>query len=216
MFLLRAQIIRLILGTGQFGWWETRLTAASLGLFAVGIFAGSLVPILNKAFFALKDTKTPVVVGIVYMILTIVFCFWFSGLLQTENSFSNFWIDFLRLHNIPDIAVIGLPLGFSLAILIQLFLLFLLLYKKLGSFDFKNIWVSARKALFASLVMAVIGYFVRQEVGEIISMETFFGVLIQTVATATLALFTYFAIMHVLKSPELKIVTKAIFKNERN
>jgi putative peptidoglycan lipid II flippase len=34
IFLLRAQIVRLVLGTGNFGWEETQLTAASLGVFA--------------------------------------------------------------------------------------------------------------------------------------------------------------------------------------
>ena len=115
VFLLRAQIVRLILGTGQFGWLETRLTAACLGLFCFGILAESVIPILSKAFFALQDTKTPVLIGIFSMLLNVAFCFLFVFLLKFPNPFSNFSVAFLKLQGIKNIEVIGLPLALSLA-----------------------------------------------------------------------------------------------------
>jgi len=82
MFLLRAQIVRLVLGTGQFGWMETRLTAASIGLFSFGIFASALIPLLARAFYSLHDTKTPVFIGLASVSLNIALSFLFVNLLE--------------------------------------------------------------------------------------------------------------------------------------
>jgi putative peptidoglycan lipid II flippase len=57
--LLRAQIVRLALGDGQFNWNDTIRTADALAWFAVSLLAQSLVPLLARAFYALQDTWTP-------------------------------------------------------------------------------------------------------------------------------------------------------------
>jgi peptidoglycan biosynthesis protein MviN/MurJ (putative lipid II flippase) len=44
MFVLRAQIVRVILGSGQFVWSATRLTASGLGFIFFKLFAQALVP----------------------------------------------------------------------------------------------------------------------------------------------------------------------------
>ena len=59
IILLRAQIVRLILGTGHFDWQDTRLTFGILGYLAISVFALALVPLLSRAFYAFEDTKTP-------------------------------------------------------------------------------------------------------------------------------------------------------------
>jgi len=51
VFILRAQIVRLVLGADGFGWEETRLTAASLGAFSFAILFSSLIPLIVRAFF---------------------------------------------------------------------------------------------------------------------------------------------------------------------
>jgi len=57
MILLRAEIVRLILGSGNFNWTDTVLTANTMGMFAIGMFALALLPLLSRAFYALEDTK---------------------------------------------------------------------------------------------------------------------------------------------------------------
>jgi len=94
LFVLRAQVVRLIYGTqfvtnGYFGWWETRLTASSLGVLAVSLFAASLIPLLSRAFFALHDTKQPVKIAVFSIILNIVMAFLFVALLKNPGHFHN-------------------------------------------------------------------------------------------------------------------------------
>jgi len=82
LILERAQIVRVILGYGEFSWDATRLTAAALGAFALSVFAQSLIPLFSRAFYALEDTKTPVIVNICSIGLNIALSFWFLSLIE--------------------------------------------------------------------------------------------------------------------------------------
>jgi len=212
MFLLRAQIVRLILGTGEFGWWETRLTAANLGIFCLGIFAGSLIPLLARAFFALHDTKTPVVIGISSMLVNVLLSFSFVFLLGYPNFFKDFFVFVLKLQDIESIRIIGLPLALSLAALFQLVFLLIFLYKKIGDFKIKEIIRSLGKILTASVIMTVFAYFVRQRFADSISAQYTWGIFWQTFFAALIGILIYFIIVLFLKSPEIKTIKSSLLK----
>jgi len=212
VFLLRAQIVRLILGAGRFGWLETRLTAACLGLFCFGILAESLIPLLSKTFFALQDTKTPVLIGIFSMLLNIIFCFLFVFFLKSSNLFSNFFISFLKLQGIKNIEIIGLPLSLSLVSLLQAVLLLVFLHQRVGRLRFKEIIFSAVKILIAGLLMLSATYFTKQILGNFVDMSTFFGVFVQAVLAGGFGILVYFLAAFFLKSPELKIIKSSFLK----
>jgi len=126
LFLLRNQIVSLILKTGQFGAFETKLTAACLGIFAFSIFAQSLIPLLARAFYSFQDTKTPTIIAITCITLNIILAYSFVNLLGFSNSFSNFLKDAFELTAIKNIAVIGLPLAFSISAIFHFSLLFIM------------------------------------------------------------------------------------------
>lgn len=212
LFLLRAQIVRLILGTGEFGWRETRLTAASLGFFCFGIIASSLIPLVARAFFSFQNTKTPVIIGITSVILNIFFCSLFVSLLNYQNIFRDFLASLLKLQDIKNIEVIGLPLGFSLSVGLQLLLLLIFLYKRIGDFRIKEILQSFKNILVASVLMAVCTYFLLKIFAGLVNMQTFFGVLLQTVLASFAGIFIYFLAVLFLRSPEIKIIKSSIFK----
>ena len=131
IFLFRNQIVKTILGAGLFGALEMKLTSAALGLFCFGIFAFALIPLLLRAFFALHDVKTPTIIGLTYMVLTVASSFFFVWLLGFANAFQRFLAQALNLQNIGNIQVIGLPLAVSLSGIIYFSLLLLFLRKKL-------------------------------------------------------------------------------------
>lgn len=211
MFLLRAQIVRLVLGTGEFGWWETRLTAACLGLFALGIFGGSLNPLLIRAFFALQDTKTPVLISVFSMALNIVLSFLFVFLLK-GSFLRDFFVQVLRLKGIENISVIGLPLALSLAVSSQLLLLFFFLYKKIGDFRIRGILDSFGRVFSASLVMIAVSYLVRQFTGRFLSLTNFWEVFLQTLLTILSGALVYFILVFVFRSPETAILKSSFLK----
>jgi len=212
IYLLRTQIVRLILGTGRFGWDDTRLTAASLGLFALSIFASTLIPFLIRAFFSFQDTKTPTVVAFIAAALSIGFSFLFKSILSSPNFLSKLTADFLRLHGIENIAVIGLPLAISIAAIIQFILLLYFLYKKIGDFGVKEILISLKKILIAGILMTGSTYFLIKILASFVNMQTFLGIFLQTMVAILFGILIYLLIAFYLKSPEVKIIRSAILR----
>jgi len=210
VFLLRAQIVRIILGTGQFGWLETRLTAASLGIFCLGIFSFCFIPFLVRAFYSFQDTKTPVAVGIVSTALNIFLCFLLVWLLSFPNIFQEFMIDFLKLEGIKEVRVVGLPLALSVSGIFQFFLLLAFLSRKLGDIKLGEIWQSLKKIILASFLMAPSAYLALQVVANLVNMQTFWGVMVQAVSAGLLGALIYLLTALLLKSPEVKAIGSSV------
>jgi len=210
MFILRAQLVRLILGTGQFGWLETRLTAASLGIFSFALFASSLIPLLARVFFSFQDTKTPVIIAVFSMALNIILCFLFVWLLKSPNIFQNFMINFFRLQGIKNISVIGLPLALSISGIFQIALLLIFLYKKIGDFKQKEICQSFIKIIISTALMIPFIYLTLKIAAIFVNMQTFLGVFLQTISAVFVGAFIYIAATLFLKSPEIKTIKSSI------
>lgn len=228
VFILRAQLVRLVLGTGHFGWWETRLTAASIGVFSFGIIAASLTPLITRAFFSIKDTKTPVVISIASMSLNIGLAFLFTLLLKWQtiagraNIFRNFIESFLKLQEISNIEIIGLPLALAISGVVQCALLCLLFSKKIKkeNQDSLTYWQqnkaeildSFKKIVVSCFLMVSATYLSLKIVALFVNMRTFLGVFAQTLISATIGIFGYLFAVWVLKTPELKIIKSSFLK----
>lgn len=212
MFILRAQIIRVIFGTGKFGWADTQLTAACLGIFSFAIFAYGLVLLVSKTFYSFHNTRIPALVTLLTICLNIALSYFFIWILSFENSFQQFVVGFLDLQRIAQSSVIGLPLALALSGIFQISLLLILLYIKIGDFRIKQIIESGIKILAASVLLGFACYIVRQVVAGFVNMQTFLGIFIQlclaTLAGAAVYVLSAFA----LKSPEIKALKSVVSK----
>ena len=121
---LRIPLVRLIYGASQFDWAATVLTGRTLAIFSISLFAQSLIYLVSKAFYALHDTKTPLIVGIIstfFMLIgSFVSIFYFNRDIQT------------------------IALFYTLSSFINFFVLLVLLDRKVGGFNnfffIKNSW----------------------------------------------------------------------------
>ncbi|MDD5606543.1 MAG: murein biosynthesis integral membrane protein MurJ [Candidatus Pacebacteria bacterium] len=212
MFILRAQIVRLVLGTGQFDWSATRLTAASLGIFSLAIIAGSLIPLLTKAFFAMQDTKTPLLISLISVIFNTVFSFYFVHLLGFSNIFSRFLINLLKLESLRDIQVIALPLSFSLITALQAILLFCFIIKKIGNFKYQEIYYSFFKNFLAIVLTIPYIYLSLYILASMVNMQSFLGILIQASLALFIGLVLYIAFAYIFNSKELSLLKSSFIK----
>jgi len=87
---LRAQIVRTILGTGEFGWAETRLTAAALALFAVSLVAQSIVLLFVRGYYAAGNTMKPLLVNILSAGGIVVSAYLFINIFEASQFFRDF------------------------------------------------------------------------------------------------------------------------------
>lgn len=219
MFIFRMQGVSLILRTGEFGWSETRLTAASMGIFAFSIFSFTLIPLVTRAFFSFQDTKTPVTIGIISIVLNIIFCVFFVWLLTDFVVFKNFISNILKLQGIDNIRLLGLPIGLSLSGILNLFLLLIYLYKKMKNFEpageqflkkeMKETHRSLNKILIASFLMVIFTYFTLKISANFLALDTFLGLLFQTVAAAAVGILVYILTAFLLNSTEFKDIIRS-------
>lgn len=213
LFMLRAQIVRIVLGWGKFSWLDTRLTAACLGIFSIGLFAQGLIFILSKTFYAAHNTKTPAVISTATVLLNIAMSFLFVWVLKSPGFFRGALENILKLQGIDDISVVGLALAYSITIILEVILLSFFIHKNLRMFHFKKLAGSLAKALIAGFFMIVVIFFAKQEVAAYpqVDMQTFFGVFLQLAISGLLGVGAYILISYIIKSEELKKITTAFF-----
>lgn len=188
LILLRAQIIRVIYGTGSFDWTDTILTADTLAFFSLSLFAQSIVPLLTRAFYAVKDTITPLVSGVIAATITI------STLWQFSDMFG----------------VAGLALSFSLGSIVQLAFLWVMLHRKIGTLYEKNILKLMIKISIGTLLMGVATQYLKHPIAQYVDMTTFVGILTQAGIAGIAGLLLYIISGYFLRIPEITIFQKSI------
>ncbi len=179
--LLRAQLVRLAFGRGKFDWAATIMTADTLAFFALSFAAQSIVYIVIRAFFALEDTKTPFVAGLVAAALNIS----------------------LGLYLMPEFGVAGLGIAFSISASVQVALLWALLRHKVGALDEKKILWSTFKLSIAAIVAGIVTQYLKYVVVDYVSLNTWGGVFTQVAVAGGVGMIVYFAVGILLRSEEM-------------
>lgn len=200
IILLRAQIVRIVLGAGKFDWEDTTLTFQCLGIFSVSLFAQSVVPLLARSFYAMQNTKIP-----------------FYAALAGE--ITNISTILILLVLIGRQEIISLVIAFSLSSIVQMFLLLFLLRSRFENLDDKKILESVAKISLATLLGGLVIQSFKYLIAKLVDMDTFLGVFTQLGGASFFGGITFLFICYLLKSAEFlsfkKSFTKRIFPNEK-
>ena len=185
MIALRAQIVRVILGTGHFDWEDTRMTFEILGVLSVSLFAQSLIPLFARAFFSLQDTKTPLLLAAFSEAIHIAVLAAFVGQ----------W------------GPLSLAVSFSAASLANAFLLYVFLRKRVEEWNDRSFFVSLGKVTCASLaaLLAVQSGKFFFGLGNV-ELDTFFDVFSELLLSGVLGIAAFIAVAWALKVEELESV----------
>lgn len=186
MILLRIQLVRLILGSGYFGWEQTISTANTLGFFALSLAAAGAIPILARGFYALQDTKTPTVVTILGAGLSIIL-----GLLLSKT------------FGVP-----GLAAAYTLGNFLIFGILYLLLRRRILDFQEREFLIFIFKVLLLTLLMALTLQGTKILVGNLVDMQRAWGVLLQFLLSACAGIAVYLGAAYVINLPEVKNVRR--------
>ncbi|OGL66509.1 murein biosynthesis integral membrane protein MurJ [Candidatus Uhrbacteria bacterium RIFCSPHIGHO2_01_FULL_63_20] len=179
--IVRAQVVRVVVGAGAFDWPSTIVTADTLAFFALSFVPQSLVYLLSRAFFALHDTVTPLAVGVVSGVLGVVTALWLTG----------------------PFGVAGLAIAFSLASAANAALLWVTLRGRVGALGEAGMFPSLVKIAIAAMVAAAVMQATKPLVLSLFSIDTFFGVFGQGFIAGGLGLASYVAICWFLRTQEL-------------
>jgi len=192
----RIPIVRLVFGASRFDWDATVMTGITLSAFSLSLFAQSISPLLARAFFALYDTATPVIIGI------------FSILLNTVLS-----ILFVSHMHFP---VWSLGLSTSISSIVNLILLQIFLIKKIPSLTIRDIGWSPVKMIVAACIMGVALYIPLKLFDQLVFDTTrISGLVLLTGVSGFIGLSCYVFFVWILGVSELRAFLSIIEKVRR-
>ncbi len=206
---LRAQIVRVILGSGSFSWDNTRLVAAGLAIFAVSVLAQAMITLLSRAYYATGDTKRPVLVNFFCSISIIILSYVFMQFFENWLFFRFFIESLLKVGDISGTEVLMLPLAYSTGTILNFILLWFFVKRNFMS---EEIFISRTffQSLGASFFLGLITYLGLNILSPIFGTTTFWGVFLQGFISGIFGIVAAVIVLHLLKNEELKDLVKTL------
>lgn len=208
---LRAQIVRTILGSGSFDWTATKLTAACLAIFTVSIVAQSIVLLFMRGFYATGNSSIPLIVNVLSSIVIVVGGYGFMAGYAHSVFFQDFIAALLRVEGIPGGGVLMLPLAYSVGMLINAVLLVWLFRKRFGRF-LTPVKDTLMHGAFAALVAGLVAYEFLEVLGLYLDLDTFVGIFLQGLGAGIAGLLTWWLILELMGNEEIKEVRTALHR----
>ena len=185
LIVIRIPVVRLVFGASQFDWKATVLTGATLAYLAVGLASQAVSLLFVRGFYALKDTKTPVIISLTVVALNIILSVYFIVILKLE--------------------VWSIGLANSISALLSGILLFWALHFKIGKFDLKTVLEPLGKMVAATVIMGVALYVPIKLLDQVIFDTTrTINLLVLTGISSIFALSVYVILVWFLKVRELQ------------
>jgi len=210
LIVLRAHVVRVLLGSGEFDWNATMMTAAVFALLGCSLIAQGLVILLVRAFYAAGKTLVPLVVSMCTTGITIGLAFWLlqagaHGTIQTAVLAS-----LLRVDGVPGVELLLLALAYSIGLTIQMVLLLVLMNRHAPGF-LRALYMSSVQALCAGIVAAVVAYGALRLFESATTLpSTTLGILLQGASAGLLGVLTWALTHAALGSEELKTARRTI------
>ncbi len=201
LIILREPIVKLLFEGQKFTPHDTALTAYALLFYSLALFAHAAILMLPRAFYALQDTLTPVIVSIFSVSISILLN----------------WI-FLKYTRL---GVGGFALSFSIMGFINMLLLMEILRRKIGGIRGHGIMKSFIKTLTASLAMGLAVFLTAQYTGIFsgrIGLNGHLEAAVIVIVGMTVGMLAFFATAWFLKMDELamsiRLVKGKLFKKK--
>jgi putative peptidoglycan lipid II flippase len=200
--ILRAQIVRTILGTGAFSWNDTRLTAACFALFAISAVAQSANLLFIRSYYASGKTKIPLMISGFSSLFTIIMAFVFYKLFYFSSVFREFITYVFKVQDISGTEILSLPLSFTIGSLAGLGL-FIFYFEK----DYKNFINSIRDVFFQSVVASffcgLTTYITLGGSSYVLETKTLAGIFSQGFVAGTVGIIFWFITLKILGNKEI-------------
>lgn len=185
LIVIRIPVVRLVFGASQFDWQATVLTGATLAFLSIGLASQAVSLLFVRGFYALKDTKTPVLVSLGVVFINIILSIYFISILK--------------------LPIWSIGLANSISALLSGLLLFWTLHKKVGKFNLTTVSIPLLKMFMATIIMGMALYIPIKLLDQVIFDTTrTINLLALTSISFLFALSIYIALVWFLKVRELQ------------
>jgi len=184
--ILRIPAVRLVFGARELPWEITVLTGRILIAFSIGIAAQAVSLLLTRSFYALRDSTTPLKVSIVAIGTNIALSFIFIFVIK--------------------LPIIWLAVAYSVGQILNALGLLILLYRKVGGFDFKSFFTPPIKMGIITAITAISLYIPMKLLDQLVfdTTRTVGLILLTTIATLS-GLTVYILLSWIFKVEQLMI-----------
>ena len=186
LILLRKPLVELFYERNEFNEASTMRTTSVIFFYSLAVWAYCGLHVIIRAFYSLKDTKTPMKIGV---------CMVGANLVM---NFSLIWV-----FNVG-----GLAFATSISAIIQLIILFTILKQRLSFALDRNIILSFFKTCFATTIMVIICLKVQGIITVSMVGDNIMGKLARLFVPLIASLVTFFAVCYLVKSKELMHLIK--------
>lgn len=224
VILMRAYIIRIILGSGQINWEMTKIFALSLAILILSLSLKSVSYFLIRSAYAKGNQFIHFIsqiISIFFMIISFYFIIKFLPDIYTNNKIIfDKAFEILRLGNISTLDKVKLfviPIVYTIILFIE-FLIIVYFIQKKKIFNFKKL-IFIKKTildiLLSSFILFILLYsllrfFEPLSVVKIGNYETLPGLILQTLITSLFAFLIWYLVLRFRKNEEILILEKSI------
>ncbi len=174
-------VISVLFQHGRFTYLDTVATSQALMFYCIGLFAYSSVRLTASTFYSMGDTKTPVKTSVVAVAVNII-------------------LNLILMH---PLGYRGLALAASVAALTNLFLLLLILDKRIGPLDRKDIGGTFSKILSSAGLMGATIWIYLKYFGLNLGTVQLPAKILELLIILILGLVSYSVFSYLLRLPEL-------------
>jgi putative peptidoglycan lipid II flippase len=211
VIVVRAQIVRVILGSGAFDWDDTRLVAAALALFVLSLAAQAVNLLIVRAFYAGGDTRTPFYVTAFSSAAALFLGIALYILFTISTAFSSVLEQMMRVRGVEGAEILALPLGYSIAMIANAIALVVIFMRRYG-LRFSSFGGVLGRGLVAALTGGIMAYAVLNIVVFGIRSDTVIGIMLQGGIAGVSGMAVVIGTLYVLGSVELREAWKAIHR----
>lgn len=206
---LRAQVVRVVLGTGAFDWNDTRLVAAALALFVLSLSSHGIMLLLVRAYYAAGSTFKPFFINAFSSLVGIASAWALFTLFTTNDLFRENIEALLRVQDLSGTEVLMLPLGYTIGMLINAILLLAFFgcdFAPLSGALYKVVVKSG----IASVLSGVAAYSMLNIMDDVVDINTFFGIFAQGFLAGVVGVVVYGLSLYLFKSEEYMEISQAL------
>ena len=206
---LRAQIVRVVLGSGLFDWNDTRLTAAALAIFVLSSTFQCLGLLFVRGFYSAGFTRTPLFISLVSTATMLAGTWGLVKLFYLSEGFRYFISALLKVEDLPGTAVLMLPLGFSIATILNGLFLWVMFERKFKGFS-RGVVRALFESLSAAVFMGATAYLGLKVLAPSLNTDSLMGIFFQGFGAGLLAIVAGIVVLILLKNRELVSVWSVV------
>ena len=206
---LRAQIVRTVLGAGKFDWADTRLTAAMLALFAISTIGQSLIVLFIRAFYAEGKTARPLLINAVSAISIVVLGYVLVKVFYAFPIFRYFIENLLKVDGQAGTSVLVLALAYTIGVILNTILHWFVFERVYKGFT-RPVLITFFHSLSASIITGYVAFLSLRVFALIFPLEKAWGIFMQGFCAGIAGLAVGVVVLILLKNKELQDVWQTI------